>query len=422
MINAWKESGDTAKLISALVWSNHYYRNAGFIDEAVKYTSLALKYSEQFKDSTLLCEANWCLAVLQRYKNDFKMQIKYLNECLRWYNRKSKNLTEIEFLEEKVAAFKNLNQNDSVFNINNVIISKARKKGDSALVFSSLLAQAKFYLNKKDAVKADECIQHAMSAYYDKSPRYYYGLIQIQLELYGLTGEKEKQDMILDELISTAKASKENDENDYKSVAYICFNGKRYADAKYFLDKCYDYFVRKGIKDEYNYLNYQYAISLAYIGDYKNAYEYYCDYTIINDSILSEHNSKNIAELENRYQSEKKALQIVGLQNEKSLQETEIGRQRLQKVFFGIAFGLGLLFAVVLYRAFRSKQKDNAIITLQKSLVEEKNKEVLDSINYAKKLQDAILPPRYFVNKYLPENFILYRPKDIVAGDFYLWK
>jgi serine phosphatase RsbU (regulator of sigma subunit) len=52
-------------------------------------------------------------------------------------------------------------------------------------------------------------------------------------------------------------------------------------------------------------------------------------------------------------------------------------------------------------------------------LIEEKNKDILDSINYAKRLQDAILPPLSLVKQHLPESFILYKPKDIVAGDFY---
>jgi serine phosphatase RsbU (regulator of sigma subunit) len=52
-------------------------------------------------------------------------------------------------------------------------------------------------------------------------------------------------------------------------------------------------------------------------------------------------------------------------------------------------------------------------------LIEEKNKDILDSINYAKRLQDAILPPLSLVKQHLPESFVLYKPKDIVAGDFY---
>jgi len=55
----------------------------------------------------------------------------------------------------------------------------------------------------------------------------------------------------------------------------------------------------------------------------------------------------------------------------------------------------------------------------QKKIVEEKSKSILDSITYAKRLQDAIIPPINLIKKYLPESFVLYKPKDIVAGDFY---
>ncbi len=58
-------------------------------------------------------------------------------------------------------------------------------------------------------------------------------------------------------------------------------------------------------------------------------------------------------------------------------------------------------------------------INEQKHLLLEKQKEMFDSISYAKRLQEAILPPQEFINSYIPDNFILYKPKDLVAGDFY---
>jgi serine phosphatase RsbU (regulator of sigma subunit) len=58
-------------------------------------------------------------------------------------------------------------------------------------------------------------------------------------------------------------------------------------------------------------------------------------------------------------------------------------------------------------------------VEMQKELVEIKNKEITDSITYARRIQHAILPPPQMVKKYFPSSFILYKPKDIVAGDFY---
>ena len=70
-------------------------------------------------------------------------------------------------------------------------------------------------------------------------------------------------------------------------------------------------------------------------------------------------------------------------------------------------------------------EKNESLITIndqvnqQKLKLEIKNKEITDSLNYAKRIQQAILPPKSKINNHLKNNFILYLPKDIVAGDFY---
>ncbi|TXB64801.1 SpoIIE family protein phosphatase [Vicingus serpentipes] len=70
-------------------------------------------------------------------------------------------------------------------------------------------------------------------------------------------------------------------------------------------------------------------------------------------------------------------------------------------------------------RYIKSLFEKNIEIQKQKEIVEEKSKEITDSIEYAKRIQSAILPPEKLVKEYLQESFILYKPKDIVAGDFY---
>ncbi len=96
------------------------------------------------------------------------------------------------------------------------------------------------------------------------------------------------------------------------------------------------------------------------------------------------------------------------------------------------AFVVGLVFAFVMYwnrklkkEVTRRKEAEEQLqisfeeISAQKMLIEEKNEEVMDSIKYAKRIQQAILPSLERINGSIPQNFILYQPKDIVAGDFY---
>jgi len=72
-------------------------------------------------------------------------------------------------------------------------------------------------------------------------------------------------------------------------------------------------------------------------------------------------------------------------------------------------------------RRYTSKLKEEAQIKDREARerLEEKNKEILDSINYAKRIQSAILPSNRAVKAFLKESFVLYKPKDVIAGDFY---
>ena len=64
------------------------------------------------------------------------------------------------------------------------------------------------------------------------------------------------------------------------------------------------------------------------------------------------------------------------------------------------------------------KERTSEIVE-QKKVIEEKNKDITDSINYAKTIQEAILPSNELKSKLFPDSFILFKPKDIVSGDFF---
>ncbi len=78
-----------------------------------------------------------------------------------------------------------------------------------------------------------------------------------------------------------------------------------------------------------------------------------------------------------------------------------------------------LVFAFIVYRGYMEKKKSNREITEQKEIIEQKNTEIVDSINYAKRIQDSMLPSLDEIKKHLPETFVFFRPRNIVSGDFY---
>lgn len=114
------------------------------------------------------------------------------------------------------------------------------------------------------------------------------------------------------------------------------------------------------------------------------------------------------------------------LKKEKELADSELKTQRLI-IWGGIGFSvLGLILTVLVFSAYRNKKKANHLLTQkneiiykQKNQIEQKNQLITDSIDYAKNIQEAILPPAALLAKHFPESFIFYKPKDIVSGDFY---
>ncbi|MFT7611871.1 MAG: serine phosphatase RsbU (regulator of sigma subunit)/Tfp pilus assembly protein PilF [Parvicellaceae bacterium] len=108
-------------------------------------------------------------------------------------------------------------------------------------------------------------------------------------------------------------------------------------------------------------------------------------------------------------------------------------KRNIQLIAAAIGFFLLAILAVLVLRGYRQKKKANAQlekkndsitkqkfeIELQKDVIEEKSKDITDSIVYAKRIQEAILPPFRLMKELLPEHFLHYKPKDIVAGDFY---
>lgn len=167
------------------------------------------------------------------------------------------------------------------------------------------------------------------------------------------------------------------------------------------------------------------------MGKTDKALEHHEKYLMYNDSINEQEKEKELYNLDYKFAYERKQIadslayenkrQIELLQHKTELQNTK----RKQYVLYA-GIGILLLFGAVVFRGYRNKKKDHRIIAIQKKevemqkvLVEEKNKEITDSINYAKRIQDAILPDQEIFNDFFSGSFIFYQPKDIVAGDFY---
>jgi serine phosphatase RsbU (regulator of sigma subunit) len=195
---------------------------------------------------------------------------------------------------------------------------------------------------------------------------------------------------------------------------------------KVLLIKAEDY-VKKAIiefKKLQNLISLQdYYLSLSeiqkYSGNYLSALESFNQSVIYGDSVYSQKNQTKIAEIENQLKEDVKQKEI-------EIQQLQIASAKKERWYFIFGLSSLLLMLIFAYNRYKVAQKQNKVIAEQKEvveykskIVEEKQREILDSIEYALRIQTAILPPQKIVKQYLEYSFILYKPKDIVAGDFY---
>jgi serine phosphatase RsbU (regulator of sigma subunit)/Tfp pilus assembly protein PilF len=150
-------------------------------------------------------------------------------------------------------------------------------------------------------------------------------------------------------------------------------------------------------------------------------------YLTMRDSINNEATQKATVKQQAKYKYEKQKT-IDDKEHEKQLAISAEQEKKQRVIIYAVIGGLILviLFSIIIYNRLQITRKQKLIIEDQKVEVEiahyqleEKNTEILDSITYAKRIQDAILPADELVKELLPNSFILYKPKDIVAGDFY---
>lgn len=160
--------------------------------------------------------------------------------------------------------------------------------------------------------------------------------------------------------------------------------------------------------------------------DFEKAYFYITKHNVINDTLFKIETSKKIAEMQVKYEDVYKSNQIESLKKEKmeteleaSKKELELQKQRNFRNTLLIGLIVVIIFGFLLYNRYTLKSKLNEKLEKQNHEIAEKNNDITNSITYAKRIQEAILPSKKYVNKYLPNSFVLYKPKDIVAGDFF---
>jgi serine phosphatase RsbU (regulator of sigma subunit)/tetratricopeptide (TPR) repeat protein len=360
-------------------------------EKSLQYLLLALKTAEGIKDTVRMSNALYNLSIVYEFKGEDVLALKYIEQSIE-LDEKSGDLEAAAYGYSSLAAdyfFK------SDYNKGMVYYAKAMKiiiplndKGLMSTLYGNRAVGLKYAHRYIEAIK------------------YLNLAIEIDKDLNNRNGLETDYLNLADVYISL---------NDNEKA--IEFNLKSLAIAK-------EINSAKSVMKAYQGL----AESYEQMGNKSEAYKYIQLYANWKDTLYEEQNATAMAEMQTKYETDKKEAQNTLLIAGKKLDKAKLEKKAIQQKMLLALLGLVLVIVFYVIYSLSQKKKINKIlnaqneeIVLKNEIIEDKNKDITDSINYAQRIQESILSEVSILkNNY--ESFVYYLPKDIVSGDFYWFK
>lgn len=401
------------------------YDEKGQYDKALEYFLAALKIDEKSDDALRMAGAYSNIGIVYKAQGLYDKSLAYYQKALATY--------------EKIGAKKQMS--DGLNNMGNVYM--ARKNYDQALDCYNRALSITGETGDRRGMSATLSnlgnLHHALGEY-NKVEDYYQKSLAIKNEIGDRYGMALLYTNLADLYISLtdSAALTENQKKSYllKAISYA--------------QRSYQMGQEMGVVPWINSAAGTLMTAYKKQGLYQKAMEYAEIFIKTNDSLISSEQTRILAEMESRYENEKKQLLIDKMESQKMADDKTILAQqaenrRQQIILISVVAGLIiiLVFSVIVLRMFRQKKRDNIILAQQNNEIRQQKEEILsqrdeimaqrdvlhlqkkeitDSITYAKRIQSALLPDLNLIlrgNRGITDFFVLYKPRDIVSGDFY---
>jgi tetratricopeptide (TPR) repeat protein/serine phosphatase RsbU (regulator of sigma subunit) len=360
------------------------YRNTGNIPEALNCFLRCLKLREETNDKTGLAFVLYNLGELNVSQEDLPRALEYYEKSIKLH----------EEAGDKRGAGYAYHGIGSVYG----------RKGDSEKALEYFIKALKAREEVGDKFGISNSLEHLGDFVYREQKDYKKAMSYFNqsLKLREELGDKNGLATLLESIGKVYRGEK----NYAKAIEY----GKR------------SYEIASEVGNPQSLANAAKLLSGLYYetGKFKESLDMYVINIKMGDSTNNMQTRKANIQQQMKYEYEKKAsADSIKVVEEKKITFLQLEQEKnMRYVLYG-GLALVLVFAGFMFNRFQISQKQKNIISLQKNIVEEKQKEILDSITYAKRIQEAILPAETTWKSILPDSFVLYKPKDIVAGDFY---
>ncbi|MGM0408065.1 MAG: tetratricopeptide repeat protein [Bacteroidota bacterium] len=337
---------------------------SGQLDEGLQCYIKVLKYRRTIQDTTKIADVLNNIGVVNYYKGQYNLAMKYLLEAAELYDQKGlKNSAagifgNIAMIDNEMGNYKKAIEYNQKALINYYQLENYHEQA------GLLINMANIY---KNIDSLDQSIKYSRKALQIAKDNGYTPFISLAYSNIGLAYEKKGSDLKAIDFIKRSleiDSSQENVEKQAKNhriLGGLYRKQNEYDKALFHLNKG-EYLSEKSNwgSDFYDIYLEKSKIYEA-LGDYKNSLEYYHKYTLVQDSIFNEEKHHQITELETKYETTKKEKELLQLSEENNKQKIIILKNRY--------FAIGILFVllvVVLFGALFIRQ--NRIKSRQKAL------------------------------------------------------
>lgn len=402
-VDEWKKAGNKSGLASTYINMGLVYNDQANVEMSLEYYTKSLKVYEELGDKDGFANALIKIAGIYTDQGNYDEALDYCNQALVIYDEASNLKGRGSALNDIGVVYKNLGKFEVAIDYFTKALNIRTEIGDVSGISASMnnIGYAYFMLNDHN-----KALEYYMEA----------------LDNFRKIGYKQ------DITITLCNIGDIYMEKDNPSLAL-----KYYSES---LEISQEVGYKEKIRDNLGRI----AEAYARMGNYVRAYELHKQYYQFNDSLYNAQRSKVMAEMQTIFDTERKEKKIEILKKDKEIlvkdkkvNDLQLRQNRILMISILIGFLLLGSFSIMLFRANNQKKQVLELLRMHNSEIIQKNREIqahrdeiaiknrhiTDSIKYAQRIQTAILPNREAVKYLIPDNFILYMPKDIVSGDFY---
>ncbi len=389
--------------------------------EAKKAAGKAFEMASGLKNDTLMYKSRFRLAIANFNLANFNQALPLFIENFEWAKKHNKKNSMVSSLNAIGNTYKNMGRDQSALETYKEALKYADPKNISlnTLIKSNMIGQLRVLKQYDTALVYCYQILGVIQKYQTKDMVFISNMYGDLLFNYMALNNKDSIRKYLDTTIALKKAS-----GDVLGLVSFYHNiASFYAD--HGDQKKAETYFNMGLvipNDNYELIFYskkQLADLLFAQKRFEEAGKLYADCFVLKDSITSIQTMEKLSELEVKYETGKKEDELKRLGDEKEITDLKAKQSRWLLVAASAAILSVVIVAFVLFRQNKNKKVANKLLQRQNDEIVHQKKEITDSINYAKRIQLAILPPDKMVTHLLPNSFVFYKPKDVVSGDFY---